>query len=82
MLVDTHVILLGERFTFVTITPHLASVRVSAVLTTHLVTDGRGHSWNRCTRLANPLRFLSRSRAAGEEVHDHRNDGEKQQDVN
>ena len=31
---------------------------------------------------ANPLTFLSRARAAREEVHDHRNDGEKQQDVN
>jgi len=29
-----------------------------------------------------PLTFLSRARAAREEVHDHRNDGEKQQDVN
>jgi hypothetical protein len=29
----------------------IASVGVSAVLTTHLVTDGRGESWSRCTRI-------------------------------
>jgi hypothetical protein len=77
-------ILLGESFTFVTITPRLGKGERRPDHT-HLVTDGRGESWNPCTRIDKrraPLPFLSRARAAREEVHDHRNDGEKQQDVN
>ena len=74
---------LESDFTFVTITPHLGNRRPDHT---------SGYRWPRSIMeplykarqkaVANPLRFLSRSRAAREKVHDHRNDGEKQQDVN